>query len=251
MKKNIFYFIILSAVTLFMSCEKGLELYSTKPAVYFNDAGRLPAYSGEPIKDSTLLSFSLLKVQDLIMNMVVTTTGEKSNVDRPYKLVVNPASTAKEGVHYEILDKNYSIKKGKTLDTVRIKFFRTPDLQTQTVLLSFDLQENDLFSTTMNSKKLSNGKTHSFVTYRWMVNDIIKKPARWLDGYLGTFSRKKLLLMVEILGVDPAYMDTSVAVAELSAWGKFMQRYLNEQAAAGNIIYDEDGTIMKMGTSSQ
>lgn len=249
--KKIFYLISLGAAMLFTSCEKPLETYDTKPAVYFNEAGRLPAYQGEVIKDSTLISFSLLKNQDIIMNMVITATGTPSDQDRPYKLAVSPTSTAKEGVHYQILDKDFSIKKGETLDTIRVKFFRTPDMQTNTYLLSFNLESNDNFSTSMNSKKLTNGNIHSFVTYRFFVNDIVKKPARWLDTYLGTFTRKKLFLMIEILGVDPSYMDTAAGVGEIVAWGKFMQRYLNEQASAGNPIYEDNGTLMVMGPSSQ
>src|SRR5690606_24229579 len=100
---------------------------------------------------------------------------------------------------------------------------------------------NEYFSTSMKDKVLNTntGKIHSFVTYRWFVNDIIKRPGRWLDGYLGTFTRKKLFLMVEVLGIDPAYLDGSVSIPETLAYGKFMQRYLNEQRGAGNTILEE------------
>jgi hypothetical protein len=91
----------------------------------------------------------------------------------------------------------------------------------------------------------------NFINYRWFINDIIKKPTRWLDFYLGTFSRKKLNLMVEVLNVDPQYMDTNISIAETLAYGKFMQRYLNEQKAAGNLILDEDGQPMNMGSAAQ
>ncbi len=251
MKKIIYTLCAIIMVMLGLSCEKSIDTYSGKPSIYFNEAGRLPAYSGEPIKDSTNLSFSLAKSKDSIINMVITSTGEKKPEDRPYKLTVNPASTAIEGKHFEILTKAYSIKKNKTLDTIKIKFFRTADMQATNFLLSFDLQENDQFSTLMNNKVNSSGKLHSFVTYRWFVNDIIKKPGRWQDGYLGTFSRKKLFLMVDVLGVDPARLDTSVSIAEVLAYGSFMQRYLNDQRAIGNNILEEDGSVMVMGSLVQ
>ncbi|GGH12627.1 DUF4843 domain-containing protein [Pedobacter zeae] len=254
MKKNFLktLFPVLLAIVLF-SCEKELHKYEGEPSIYFNDAARLPAYSGEPIKDSTIVSFSLAKSQDSIINMVITATGPKSDQDRPYKLIVNPSSTAIEGVHYQILSKNFSIKKNKTLDTVKIKFFRKVEMQTTTFLLSFDLQSNENFATNMNNKVINTttGQKLSFVNYRWLINDIIKKPARWVDGYLGTFSRKKLFLMVSVLGVDPSYLDSSVSIAELAAYGKFMQRYLNEQKVAGNVILEDNGSEMIMGTSVQ
>ncbi|MNL07062.1 hypothetical protein D3C87_1277220 [compost metagenome] len=79
------------------------------------------------------------------------------------------------------------------------------------------------------------------------MNDILKKPFRWQDSYLGVFSRKKLLLMVEIVDADPAYIDGSPSIGVLQAWGKYMQRYLNDQKVAGNIIREADGTEMIMG----
>lgn len=253
MKKNIAYIIALVIILFSFSCKKPLESYSGKPSIYFNDAGRLPTYSGEPIKDSTNLSFSLSKSQDSTVNMVVTTLGALSDKDRAYTLEPSASSTAVEGVHYTILNSTFQIKKYKTMDTVKIKFLRKPDMQTNIFLLSFNLKENENFVTTLNDKLASatTGRRHSFVTYRWFVNDIIKKPARWLDSYMGVFTRKKLNLMVTVLGVDPAYMDTSMSIAEGLAYAKFMQRYLNDQKAIGNIILEDDGSIMIMGSLVQ
>ncbi|SFG92062.1 DUF4843 domain-containing protein [Pedobacter insulae] len=252
MKKIIYTLCAIMTVMLGLSCEKPLETYSGKSSIYFNEAGRLPVYSGEPIKDSTNLSFSLAKSKDSIINMVIAATGATSDVDRTYKLVINPSSTAIEGKHYEFLTRDFSIKKSKTLDTVKIKFFRTMDMQATNFLLSFDLEENESFATLMSYKTINSaGKIHSFVNYRWFVNDIIKRPGRWLDVYLGTFSRKKLFLMVEVLGVDPIKLDSSVSIAETLAYGKFMQRYLNDQRAAGNTILEEDGSAMIMGSAAQ
>ncbi|KIA91846.1 hypothetical protein OC25_19710 [Pedobacter kyungheensis] len=253
MKKNIVSIIAFMVTLVMLSCEKPLNTYDSKDSIYFNDAARLPLFSGEVIKDSTIVSFSLAKSQDSVVNMVVSTTGAKSSQDRPYNLTVNTSSTAKEGVHFEILNKSFSIKKNQLKDTVKIKFLRKADMQTNTFLLSFDLLENENFITGMNNKvtNQTTGKKISYINYRWYVNDIIKKPARWLDTYLGTFTRKKLLLMVSVLNIDPAYLDTSVSIAEMVAYAKYMQRYLNDQKLQGNTILEDDGSIMIMGPSVQ
>jgi len=252
MRKLILNILGLAALTTFLSCEKELQKYEGKPTVYFNEAGRLPAFTGEVLRDSTIMSFSLAKAKDSIVNMIVTAVGAKSEIDRPYTLVVNPSSDAIAGTHYQILNSNFAIKKNKLADTVKIKFFRTADLQAKTFLLSFDLKENEHFSTEMRYKILtSSNKKISLINYRWFVNDIIKKPGRWLDTYFGVFTRKKLLLMAEILGIEPAYLDTSVSIAESTAYGKFMQRYLNDQKAAGKTVYEDDGSEMIMGASVQ
>lgn len=247
---NITAFVILMIA---LSCEKPVNTYSGKDSIYFNEAGRLPAFSGDPIKDSTIVSFSLAKSQDSIVNMIVSTTGASSLADRPYQLVINPVSTAKEGLHYEILNKVFAIKKNQVKDTVKIKFFRKVDMQANTFVLSFDLLDNESFVTYMNNKVINQttGKKLSYVNYRWFVNDIIKRPARWLDTYLGTFTRKKLFLIVSLLNIEPSYLDTSASIAETVAYGKYLQRYLNEQKLLGNTILEDDGSIMIMGPSVQ
>lgn len=254
MKKNINYVSALFLVIpMLISCEKELSPYEGKSAVYFQETERKILYSGEVLKDSSVLSFSLAKAVDSTVNMVVAVMGGKTNVDRPYKLSIDASSNVTAGVHYTILNESFSIKANQVLDTVKIKFFRTEDLLASTLLLSFRLEENENFSTKMNDRLLNatTGKRHSFINYRWFVNDIIKKPGRWQDGYLGPFSRKKLFLMVEVTGVDPAYMDSSIGLPELAAYGSYMQRYLNEQRLAGNTILEENGSVMIMGAAVQ
>lgn len=253
MKKILSSIICLVTIALLFSCNKELQKFEDKPIIYFNEAGRSPSYSGEVLTDSTIVSFSLSKAQDSIVNMVVTSIGAPQNQDRPYTMLINPVSNAVAGKHYEILNPNFIIKRNQQADTVKIKFYRIPEMQNGSFLLSFDLQDNEHFAASMRDKVLNKitGKKISYVNYRWYANDIIKRPGRWWDGALGVFTRKKLFLMVDVLGIDPAYLDTTASLSESTAYGKFMQRYLNEQYNTGNIIYEEDGTIMVMGPSSQ
>ncbi|KKO90096.1 hypothetical protein AAW12_16255 [Sphingobacterium sp. Ag1] len=254
--KNIYYlFLACATITCLFSCEKELQKYEGKPTVYFNETARPLAYSSEVLKDSTVISFSLTKgtTVDSLVHMVIATIGGAVDYDRPYKIVSNSSSTAIESKHYELITKDFSIKKNQLRDTIWLRFLRTPDMKDQTFLLSFDLLENENFSVDMQFKTTNQttGQKLNFINYRWFINDITKRPARWLDFYLGTFSRTKLNLMVEILNVDPQYMDTNISIAETLAYGKFMQRYLNEQKAAGNLILDEDGQPMNMGSATQ
>jgi hypothetical protein len=253
MKKNKFYAAALLILILASACEKKLESYQGKNDIYFNDAGRLPAFSGDAIKDSTIMSFSLAKNTDSIVNMIIKTAGTLSDTDRPYKLTIDPSSTALAGKHYDLISQVFSIKKNKLQDTVKIRFHRSADMQTQNFTLLFNLEGNENFSIEMKDKVINTttGQKLSFIKYKWFINDIIKKPGRWLDGYFGTFTRKKLSLIVQVLGVEPSYIDTSISIAEMTAYAKFMQRYLNEQKAFGNTIYEDDGSEMIMGVSVQ
>ncbi|MCA5005638.1 DUF4843 domain-containing protein [Sphingobacterium bovistauri] len=239
-------------ILFFYSCEKELHKYEGKPTIYFNEAGRLPAYSGEVIRDSTIMSFSLSKAKDSIVSMVISTISNISDVDRNYGIHINDKSTVQENEHFELLNKDFIIKAGQLKDTVLIKFLRTNEMLDSNFVLIFDLVENENFSVDMKEKTLSNGVKHNFSTYTWYVNDIIKKPGRWMDAYFGTFTRKKLFLMVEILGIEASYLDASVSIPEMTAFGRFMNRYLNDQKNLGKTIFEEDGiTEMTMGSASQ
>ncbi|HWW41784.1 MULTISPECIES: DUF4843 domain-containing protein [unclassified Pedobacter] len=249
MKKIYLNFTGLLAILILFSCKKDLHTYEGKPTIYFNESARRLLYQGEVLKDSTVLSFSLAKAKDSTVNMVVTIIGAKQDIDRPYRLVVNPVSNAVAGTQYQILNTAFVIRKNQLSDTVKIKFFRREEMQTKTLLLSLDLLENENFSVSMKNKIINTttGKTQSFINYRWFVNDIIKRPSMWFDAYLGTFTRKKLLLMAEVLGIEPAYLDNGASIVEVISYGKFMQRYLNDQRVAGHTILEDDGTVMEMG----
>ncbi|WP_443937237.1 DUF4843 domain-containing protein [Pedobacter sp. MW01-1-1] len=254
MKINKFYIVVgLLLLICASSCKKGLETYQGKNDIYFNESSRLPVFTGDIIKDSTIMSFSLAKSKDSTVNMIIKTTGALSDQDRVYKLSVDPASTAIVGKHYAELPKTFTIKKNKFQDTVKIKFFRTVDMQTNNFKLIFNLEANENFATEMRDKVINTTTRQkiSFITYKWYVNDIIKRPGRWFDLYVGTFSRAKLTLMVAVLGVDPSYMDTTASLAEMLAYGSFMQRYLNEERKAGRTVYEDDGNEMIMGSAVQ
>jgi hypothetical protein len=253
MRKLFFITAALVLTIALVSCEKDIITYQGKSNIYFNDAGKIPTTTSTNT-DSTVLSFSLVSNTDSVQKLIVATNGAPADIDRPYKIQIDEAaSTAIPGVHYEILDEVFAIGKGNVRDTVNIRFIRTKDMQSTSFKLFFDLVANENFSTEMKEKVINatTGKTMSFLKYRFFVNDIVKKPARWLDTYFGTFTRKKLFLICEVFEISPSYLDTSISVSELVAYSKVMQRYLNQQKLQGKTVYEEDGTEMTMGTSAQ
>lgn len=238
------------------SCEKELKTYDGKEGIYFLYAVESRFVNGvSTISDFTPMSFgaSLPSVTDSVMILPVRTMGTISNVDRSYTLKIADTSTAKEGVHFDFVSKNFSIKAGKRDDTVKVRFKRVKEMRDTSFSLVLVLESNDHFSTTMTSKVVnaSTGEKRSFISHRLTVTDKLNKPARWLDAYLGTFSAKKLLLICSQQNISPSYWDNA-AIAEISYWGRFTQRYLNDMKAAGTPVMEEDGvTEMIMGPSSQ
>jgi len=253
MKKIIYSISTIMVLFTLVSCEKQLMTYEGKPSIYFNEAGKQLIYGSDVNTDSINISFSLVKGTDSIQKVILATTGAMSTADRAYRLEVDPASTAIAGKHYDALPTAFFIKKNQIKDTIQVKIHRTADMLTNSYVLYLNLVENENFSIEMKDKVINaaTGKRMSFIKYKIIISDILKKPTRWLDTYFGSFSRKKLFLICDYLNITPAYLDTSISVAEMNAFGKLMQRYLNEQKAGGNIIYDEDGTAMIMGVSVQ
>jgi len=241
-----------AAATILLGCKKELQKYDSKPAVYFAEAGKQITKLSEIPTDSTVMSFSLSKNQDSIVSMIINIIGPKQNTDRPYKLIINTASNAIAGTSYQILNSAFVIRKNQLSDTVKIKFFRRTEMLTKTFLLNFELQENEHFSTNMKTRLIESTKKNiSMINYRLFINDITQKPLFWLDGYFGPFSRKKLFLMSEVLGVEPTKLATQLSIGEFNAYGRFVQRYLNEQRLAGKTIYEDDGSEMTMGPTVQ
>jgi hypothetical protein len=265
--KHAFYTFLAGGLLLMAgSCKKeALMKYKADDNVYFNYlVGVDPANGnlGYYIDSLDLtFSFSDASVNDSMLNIPVAVTGEARDQDRRFNLVIDPSSTAKAGVNYELPDA-FLLRAGKIEDTIRIKVNRTPDLKTSTLTLLLTLQENDQFRTQFQFRP-KQGNSQTNITYQDTILTTIFKvrmadmlaAGPWWDSYyiyhFGTFSEKKVRLMNQVAGMPLSlwskYAETAQERSEVAYYGGFMARYLSDQAAAGNTILEDDGiTPMKM-----
>lgn len=255
MNKTIYTIILLLFTgSMIVSCKKGLETYDGQPNIYFANATEV--INKKAIADTSTISFAFARetVKDSVLKLVVKATGPTASADRIYNLIIDPSSTAVSSKHYEILNQKFVIPANKVQDTIRIRFKRIPEMQTADFKLVLNLVENDQFKTLMQSTVLNSntGKKLSFIKQTVWVNDILKQPKLWLDYYFGTFSRKKIFLMADVMSFNIADLDTfDTPITKVFFYSRFMQRYLNEMKADGKTIYDEDGSEMTMGTGAQ
>lgn len=251
--KYLLYIIIVAG--LLSGCEKDIKTYDGKPQVYFLYASQPRLTYGDEISDSTIISFAYAPVHitDSVIILPVKATGMIMSTDRSYRLKVNDSSTAKPGKHYEIFKTDLTINAGRLTDTLYIKLLRTPEMLTESFNIYLELEANEHFEVDLVKKRTPAGGTNtvSTIRHRIMVNDILRKPMYWIDGYLGSFSRKKLYLLSEMLEIPIDRLNSTITIPEVMYFGRFMQRYLNEQKAAGNTIKEADGTDMIMGPSVQ
>lgn len=236
---------------LLSACKKeDIPTYNSTASIYFTATAPFN-YLGS--SDSTGIGFgySPPSVTDSIFKISISVLGLASPADRIYKVVVDPISTAKAGVHYD-LPANPAVHANQSVDYLAITLHRTPDLLTNPVTLILHLEPNENFNTDMKSNALDvlTGKPMDFTTYKISVVDGLKKPAIWnlyAIYIFGRFSVKKMLLLNSVTGMPLNALNSFATVTTWTFWGTIMNRYLLDQAAAGNTILEDDGTPMKMG----
>jgi hypothetical protein len=245
---------ILPVIILFSCKKEKLLTYDTKDNVYFNFVQNITnrldtlnisfAYSPATVQDSTFL-------------MPVTVTGAPKDVDREYSLIVDPSSTASAADHY-VLPQKFIIRAGKLTDSFPVKLLRTKDLQDTAKNIILTLHPNDNFNTDFQKIPVT-GDTLNTLTFKLNVSDILQAGPYWTSvfaTYFGTFSVKKVQLMNQVVGMPLNFPIVGLSDLNLAADASFyaisMSRYLQDQAAAGLTIHENDGiTPMTMGASYQ
>ncbi|KAF2078984.1 DUF4843 domain-containing protein [Flavobacterium sharifuzzamanii] len=250
--------VILSVAFLFFlgftSCNQDeIDTYHDTDNIYFSPSVfTIPVNGALITTDSTGFSFALDKpaIVDRIYKIPIRVQGKVSDADRKVKVVIDSKSTAIEGTHFKLPD-NIVMHAGKEVDTIDVKVFRTADMKTNSFLLILNLEENESFTTNMKSKVINSltGKTMSHISYKLTFDDKLSQPPGWFASFLGVFTEKKFFLMCDLMHLDPSMFNqklgsTGLSIPDIQYYQNFMKRYLADQKAQGNIIYEDDGKEM-------
>ena len=125
----------------------------------------------------------------------VRLAGKPSKSAQSFKVVVDPASTAKAGVHYTALSATYNIAADSVNGEVPVTFLREGmPTDRDTVTLILHLQATDALGVrypTNNTVKIT-------------FNNVLEEPQMWryFEYYFGRYERRKYLEML-------AYYDSS------------------------------------------
>jgi hypothetical protein len=259
MKKIINYLFVAASALLLFACEKGIPTYSGENNIYFSNSS-----DTSKVKDSSKITFAydLPDKKDTTISVRVYVTGPVSDSDRTFIMTIDTTqsawpdsiSTAKKDINFSMLNSPV-IKAGQVYTNLRFKLYRSADMVKKTYVIKMMLGPNENFTTdyTWDYTNLSKGTKGQLMLYTITFDDIFARPKYWLDAYFGTFSRKKLYALSAFFEIDITKWNTGISPATLLiSYGKVFQRYLNDEAAKGNTIYEDDGiTAMKMGASSQ
>jgi hypothetical protein len=257
MRKSKYIAVVVLAACLGVSCKKETLLtYDINDNIYFKYLT-----SGQPV-DSAAFSFaySPASVKDSVFKIPFAITGAPANHDRTYSIiVVDSNTTAVAGQHY-ILPAAFIVHAGRIVDSLPLKLLRAPDLQTKTIQLKLALRESSDFKTNVQAVYGNVAGSVNVVSFRLLLSDQLGPGNYWsgvFAAYFGAFSVKKVRLINQVAGMPLDYYTTGwLTDAQLSAraplWAIITSRYLSDQKAAGQTVYEDDGvTQMTMGTSYQ
>nr|WP_121269556.1 DUF4843 domain-containing protein [Pedobacter schmidteae] len=261
MKTKLVYLSLL-LIGLTMACKKDtlttFDDKSSTNSIYFTLADTTNRYD---------FSFGYAKtfVKDSTIRIVVRAIGNNFDTDRPYNLSIADSSTLKPGLHYDFLNKEFSIKAGKVADTLKLKLKRALEMKKDSFFLYMDLKPNEHFSNQYFSREeISGGKR--VIKYqtrlRLKVDDIAGVPWFWGKGpgasffnsYLGTFGTNKFQLLISRYNLDTdkiTAVNYNPPISQAIGWANGMKAYLDQMANMGTPVYETDGTLMKMGPSAQ
>jgi hypothetical protein len=249
MRKIINYLLLSASTLLLFACEKNIATYSGETNIYFSNSS-----------DSAKISFAYDQAvkKDSLISVRVYAMGPVSDADREFKLtIVDTLTNALPGTHYTLLNDPVVIKAGEAFANLQFRLNRTSDMKAKSYYISLLLEPNVNFITNYSRDWLNlNQKTwRQLLMYTIKFDDILSQPKTWIVSVYGAFTRKKLYAISEFFELElPIWNITGaggIPATMIGTYGKVFQRYLNDEAARGNVILDEDGTPMKMGASSQ
>lgn len=187
MKKIAYIVVAFAVIIVGASCSEADQLmFTTTDGVYFKNLAKDDSRDKKVVvrEDTLIFSFAYeTDVEQYTIKLPVEVMGFTADQDREYKIVIDPKSTAKAGIHYKALKEKFIMPKGIGVDTVEIVVFRHLDLATDVKDLVLNLAVSDDF--TLGRKE------NISVTVRF--SDMLEEPEWWEDWspYMGKYHRIK------------------------------------------------------------
>jgi hypothetical protein len=256
MKKFNQFLTIILLIGIMAGCKKeSIFTYNAFDSIYFNSYA-----GGQPI-DTTAVTFaySPVAITDSTLKVPFKITGLPADHDRSYNVIVDTGTTAVSGKHF-ILPATFIFRAGRLLDSLPIKLLRTTDLQSKAMILRLKLQPTSDLHNDLKTTTTLFGQVINLTSFKLNISDMLGQGQYWsgvFNTYFGAFSIKKVRLINQITGMPLNYYTTGWLTdlnlnARAGLYAITMARYLSDQKAAGNAIYEDNGvTPMVMGAAYQ
>lgn len=245
MEKFMLMMVALAAV----SCMSEIDTYHGESGIYFAMREDVTTVNVDTLyRETSTLPFIVTEKTDSVFNLKVKILGAVADYDREISLrVVDDLSTALQG-DYDILQPTYTLPAGEVYGIIPIKFNRTASLQGNERSLVLELMENEDFTLPIRMWRNSTTEYVSVVRHTIVISDKYVQLPGYRTGHFGTFSEKKMKLIIELSGLKLNDFNEILPVTMTKTIGQKLDRYLAEMKAKGTPVYEEDGvTLMKAG----
>lgn len=260
--------LLLLLTTLSFSCKKEMMTYEGNIGVYFavQNGDDYLSISQWPYQPTSTVSFVSYDTSEIVFPLKVRVTGPVEDHDRFFNVEVNPDSTTAElDVHYKAIPTQVTIPAGATEAFVDVHLLRAPDLQDQERTLGLRLVPNEYFELSFPEwhalPELTGGdivEEFDASMHTLHINDFLVEPAVWYgsiqagnreSGIFGQFTREKLDLMTQVMGVTYADFasEKSMPLVRAMLITNEMQAYLKKRYNEGDPVLEKDGRLMWIG----
>lgn len=202
--------IILMVCGIFaVACKKeDLQQYTEKSRIYLN----LPRAFYAPFSKSSPANLRIdyapqnsSKKTDTL-SLTVQASGSAATVDRTFILERNPAGgDAREGIDFDLLDKNFVVPAGMFDAKIRVVIRRTPLMTKQAVSFTYALKANYNFELGPDRDTLNftrNSAVMKITMLKFIASDMVMKPDNWdsfIAKYFGVYSERKFRFIIDVL----------------------------------------------------
>ena len=244
--KKILYIILLAFV---VSCTSEIDTYHGASGVYFAMRENVSIVNVDTLyRESSSLPFIVTESEDSVFNLRVKILGAVADHDRHVSVrVVDEASTVVEEDCMPI-EESYVLRAGEVYGLIPIHFHRAASLKGQERKLVLELVENQDFELPIRKWRNSSTEFVDVTRHTVIISDKYVQLPGYMPGHFGPFSEKKMQLILELSEMKLSDFKERLAVTLTKSIGQKLDRYLNEMAAKGTPVYEEDGvTLMKAG----
>lgn len=212
--------IILIVCGIFAACKKeDLQQYTEKSRIYLNLTRAFYA----PFSKSSARNLSIdyapqnsNKKTDTL-NVTVQASGPATTTDRAFILERSAmGGDAREGVDFDILDKNFVVPAGMFNANIRVVIRRTPIMAKQAVSFAYELKANDNFQLGPDRDTLNftfNSAVMKITMLKFTAIDVVVKPDNWdsfIAKYFGVYSERKFRFIIDVLNKVSFPSNTTV-----------------------------------------
>lgn len=234
--------------------EDKLMLYSGTDNIYFEQI----INKKREVFDSLMFSFEpyTLSLQDTILKIPVSITGQVKEYDREFAYSVAKESTAEEGKHFEV--GKGIVPAGESVGYLSIKAIRhadlaDPDKPDTAWSVKIKLESNKNFNTDFYHSKelLTDSIFQDRLHFSLYITDNAVKPSGWIpfiDNILGTYSKVKMDLIITFFNVTREDFIDIPKIQDIIPWANYLRAYLEDyKKQHGKPLLDENENEVKIG----